>query len=227
MLHFLSYGGGVNSTALLLELHRRGIWDDSWDAVFCDTGAERQRTLDYVGMMQERFEITVIDGMRRGLGLYDYCMKYRIIPSPRQRWCTEEFKVKPVEEYVAEQAAGMEYTEVIGYDAGETHRAVKTELRKERVWFPLIEWGVDRQGCVEIIEQAGFPVPAHSGCFICPFMSPAEIIEMRHDAPIEFSKAVALEKAVAEKQAEKGKPSFSIKDRGSLESIAAQERFAF
>ena len=226
MRHFLSYGGGVNSTALLLELHRRGIWNDSWEAVYCDTGAERQRTLDYVAMMRERFEITVIEGLRDGLGFYDYCMDHRVLPSPAWRWCTDHFKAKPLMLYIEERAAGAEYNEIIGYCSGEEHRLAGIVARGRRIWAPLIDWGVDRQGCVEIIEQAGFPVPPHSGCFICPFMRPAEIIEMRHDYPEEFAKAVALERASANKRAESGKQPYYILKGGSLESIGAQLRIS-
>jgi len=225
MLHFLSYGGGVNSTALLLELHRRAIWDDSWRAVFCDAGAERQRTLDYVAMMRERFEITTIVAECEGIvGLYTYCLHYRIVPMRRYRWCTAKFKIQPLLRYMKEQSAGRKYIEILGYCAGEEHRLRRSIKSARAIWAPLIDWGIDRQGCVEIIEQAGFPVPAHSGCFICPFMRRDEVIEMRHEYPDEFAKAARLENAVAERQAENGQPPFHILESGSLQNIAAQER---
>jgi len=35
-------------------------------------------------------------------------------------------------------------------------------------WYPLMEWGLDREKCKQIIANAGLPVPVKSACWFCP-----------------------------------------------------------
>jgi hypothetical protein len=83
------------------------------------------------------------------------------------RSCTEHAKIKPIRAHVAGRTLG----ELVGIDAGEDHRA-KDSIR------PLVDLGIDRDGCVEIIKAEGLPVPVRSGCWHCPFMRTAEIVAL-------------------------------------------------
>lgn len=61
----------------------------------------------------------------------------------------------------------------IGYDAGEHYRSDKVLLRdladpKYSKWYPLMEWGWDREACIRAIEAAGLPQPGKSSCFSAP-----------------------------------------------------------
>ena len=47
----VSYGGGTNSTAMLVGLKNRGITPDA--ITFADTGGEKPHTLLHVSAMQE------------------------------------------------------------------------------------------------------------------------------------------------------------------------------
>jgi len=221
--YFLSYGGGVNSTALLVLLHESGLWDERWEAVFCDTGAEMPQTLAYVEAIRERYPVTVIQADIEGKGgLYDYCLHYRILFSRWQRWCTDKAKVTPLLVYMEAQGGG-DAIEVIGYDAGETRRADRWQTQR-RSWFPLIEAGMNREACKEIIASASLPMPNKSGCFICPFKTPAEYRRMAEEQPELFAKAVALEEACMQRCRENGKPAYTLLNCGPLTSIAAQGR---
>jgi hypothetical protein len=42
-------------------------------------------------------------------------------------------------------------------------------------WYPLQEWGWDREECMRQIAAAGLPIPQKSSCFFCPAMKPAEV----------------------------------------------------
>ena len=71
----------------------------------------------------------------------------------------------------------------IGLDAGEEHRLTwaKNEPTKDKrlsreawldqryfsYWYPLMEWGYDRETCNRIIAKEGWPVPIKSACFFC------------------------------------------------------------
>jgi len=221
--YFLSYGGGVNSTALLALLHESGLWDEHWEAVFCDTGAEYPQVLAYVEAIRERYPVTIIKADIEGKGgLYEYCLHYRILPSRWQRWCTSKAKVTPLRAHVNAHSEG-DAIEVIGYDAGEARRADRWQTQRP-AWFPLIEADINREACKEIITSAGLPMPNKSGCFICPFARPEEYRRMSQEQPELFAKAVALEEACMQRCRENGRPVYTLLDCGPLTSIAAQGR---
>ena len=60
-------------------------------------------------------------------------------------------------------------------------------------WYPLMEWGWDREACIRAIEAAGLPQPGKSSCFFCPSMRAEEIIDLREHYPDLFRRALALE----------------------------------
>src|SRR6516162_8167581 len=81
---------------------------------------------------------------------------------------------------------GGRVLKAIGFDAGPAdmrrrNHAGNQEDPKYEFWYPLIEWGWDRERCKEEIRAAGLPVPPKSSCFFCPAMKPQEIEELpRH-----------------------------------------------
>lgn len=79
-----------------------------------------------------------------------------------------DFKVskskKPsVRHRVPDVAAGhRRIIKAIGYDAGEDYRVRKAfqdpwEDARLIPWYPLVEAGIDRDGCEELIESEGLP----------------------------------------------------------------------
>ena len=59
--------------------------------------------------------------------------------------------------------------------------------------FPLIERRLTRADCVDIIEEAGLPLPQRSSCFFCPFNSVDRWRWLYETHPDLYSKAIALE----------------------------------
>ena len=65
----------------------------------------------------------------------------------------------------------------IGLDAGATWQQAnpaKEKLSRDQwldqnyfaYWYPLMEWGFNREKCKQIIAAAGLPVPLKSACFL-------------------------------------------------------------
>jgi hypothetical protein len=97
----------------------------------------------------------------------------------------------------------------IGLDAGEEHRLTWAppaggeveELSREQwldrhffsYWYPLMDWGLDREACQRIIAAAGLPVPHKSSCFFCPAMKKAEILWLQQHHPDLLRRALAIE----------------------------------
>ena len=201
--NYLSFGGGVNSVALYLMLQHQG---EEFEAVFVDHGADWPETYDYVDYLIKRgFKITIIKGERRGLPLYEYCMKYKIMPSGRLRWCTEEFKVNPLHDYFKKPCIDM-----IGIDAGEKHRAKHRGGEDIFVDYPLVDAGFDRNDCIELIKEHGLKVPPKSGCWFCPFQKRTDVRRLSYEDPCLFDKVRELENLVVEKQLAKGKKPYYL-----------------
>ena len=213
MKTFLSYGGGVNSTALGLWLLDHGI-ECEW--VYADHGTDWPETRQYVAMLREKgYPITVLETGN----LYDYFLGYRSFPSRWQRSCTRRFKVAPLNRYITPPC-----TVYIGISADESHRAQRiTEgcRQGEEKLFPLIEQGIDRRGCIEIIKAHGLPVPIKSGCYICPFQRVGQWRELLTVHPDLYCKAKRLEDATNERLAEQGRPLTYIADR-PLDEVARE-----
>lgn len=192
--HIVSYGGGVNSTAMILHMIQHEMPIDN--IVFIDAGAEYKSTLDYVRYFESKIDrpISIIS---RDEGLYDYCYNRRKIPSLRWRWCTTTFKRRVLAKWL-KQFKGYRTIEYVGFDAGEDSRVSNAlslcKPRSRRLYsYPLYFAGIDRDGCKALIAEAGLDVPGKSGCFICPFQTKARLIEMATTNPVEFQKALQLE----------------------------------
>jgi hypothetical protein len=99
----------------------------------------------------------------------------------------------------------------IGIDAGEEHRmtwarsaASDDGKRLSRdawldrnyfaYWYPLMEWGYDREKCKQIIVAAGLPVPVKSACFFCPACKKPEILWLQEHHPALLQRALAIER---------------------------------
>ena len=113
---YLSFGGGVNSTALLLLLTDR---NEEFETIFVNHGGDYPETYEYVKYLRDQgFKIKeIIPDVEGCTTIYEYSMKSRIIPSFRYRWCTDKFKVRPMLEYV-EIPCKM----FVGFDYGELNR---------------------------------------------------------------------------------------------------------
>lgn len=191
----LSYGGGVNSTALAIVLVNAG-WRG--DIVFADTGCEWPDTycfMDYFEadwLRPRGLEIVRLKGMpwqtkKGGVSLVEYCEVAHVITMAGIRWCTTEWKVEPLHRW----ADGREW--MIGIAAEERHRQ-QGKLR------PLVDWGIDRQECIKIIEAEGLSAPRKSGCYICPFQKNSQWRELWERNPKLYDKAMELEEAVNRKK---------------------------
>lgn len=184
---YLSFGAGVNSTALLLLLVDEGV---KFEAVFSDTGCEHPETYDHLQRMKdEGYKFTWLRPEVSGTTtLYDYLMKYKTLPHWKRRLCTVKWKRAPLDKYVKTPC-----TMYIGYDYEERRRRHLRDRKGIHFEYPLIERLITRQGCEKIISEHGLPVPRRSGCWLCPFQPLADWKRLRDNHPALFKKAIALE----------------------------------
>ena len=207
----MAYGAGTNSTAVIAGMYERGERPDL--ITFANTGGEKPHTLAHITKVNNWLlsigwpQITeVIKVYRDGsqANLYDHCFERKMLPSLAYGFknCSQKFKIQPQEKYrnnhagcKAAWAAGEKVIKIIGYDVDEQRRAdnAPSEDKKYIMRYPLIEWGWDRDDCIEAIKRVGLPLPGKSACFFCPASKRDEIFSLQEHYPDQFKKALALE----------------------------------
>ena len=209
-MKLLTFGGGTNSTALLIEIVRRKIEVDY--ILFSDTGGERPKTYKHVAYMDKWIRskgypgiITVQYKTKDGknLNLEQFCHKYKSLRSIIYGFksCSLKFKKTPIDKFMKSQKKcidfwneGNQIIKIIGIDADEHHRTKKIyDDDKYKVWYPLIEWDYGREECIEIIKNANIPLPGKSSCFFCPSMKVQEVKQLASCNPELFDRAIAIE----------------------------------
>jgi 3'-phosphoadenosine 5'-phosphosulfate sulfotransferase (PAPS reductase)/FAD synthetase len=210
-LSVVSYGGGVNSTALLLGMAERNEMPDL--ILFADTGGEFAETVDYVARFSDVLKrlgmpeiVTVKYDSKHGT-LEQECLNNETLPSLAFgfRGCSVKWKRQPMDKYIRKEwpaaievfESGQTVERLIGIDAGESHRGKIPDDKLFTYRFPLIEWDWARDECEDAIRRHGLPIPRKSACFFCPAMKKHEIFELSETAPDLFGRAVNIERNAA------------------------------
>jgi hypothetical protein len=234
-LRTISYGGGVQSTALIV-LAAQGKLDaitggPVTDALFSNVGddSEHPATLDYVrdvampwaaerGVTVHELHRVKRDGTVETLWQELMREGSRSLPipvrmangAPGNRRCTSTYKMKVVGRWLRAKGATADdpATVCIGISTDEFQRASNKKAEPyERPIYPLLELGLDRADCMAVIRNAGLPVPPKSSCFFCPFHRPQTWAEMRRDEPDLFARSQQLEDTLNERRVMLGKDS--------------------
>ena len=192
--HILSFGAGVNTVALMVMLIRDEAPLDG--VVFADTGGETPDTYESVDfartyLNQHGIPFTIVQARPRKTDLYGTALRRRVIPSVQWRWCTRDFKVNPIHRYY--RRIGGHINQYVGIAYDEIHRMKDSRDKYITNLYPLIENQLTRQDCVDLIAEAGLPVPERSGCYFCPFNSTARWLNILESHPSLFDKAIELE----------------------------------
>lgn len=240
-LRMISYGGGVQSTALVVLAAQGKI--DFPVAVFSNVGehAEKPETLAYVREHAAPF------AARHGVELVETCWVSKGLPrdlyddlvgpsrsidipvkmaggAPGHRKCTDRYKISVIRRWCEAHGATADDPAVIavGFSTDEVERvSSRHSAASEAVVYPLLELGLSRAGCERVIRDAGLPIPPKSACWFCPFQRTQQWAEMRRDQPERFAAAVALENRLNEKREALGKDPVYLGKAGTPLAFAA------
>lgn len=226
----ISYGGGVQSTAMLVLACQGRLGYPVTDALFANVGddSEHPETLRYVreiaGPFAMRHGIPVRelyaqtkDGQPRTL--YHLLMientpsipiRLEPVGRPANRSCTNHFKVQVIGKFLKANGATRvnQATVCIGISTDEIHRADGGKSRPpyQRSVYPLIDLGLSRSDCQRVITEAGLPMPRKSACFFCPYTKAQQWAEMKRDEPDLFEAACVVEDQINQRRLASGKP---------------------
>ena len=214
MKRVFSYGGGLDSFALLLEAARRGDLPDI--VCFIDVAdPEHADPGEWAGTYRHLREVVKPFCAARGVefewldtarypvrdarSLFAWLEARKQIPvSGPNRICTTIAKVERFERWLGDRFPGETVEVWIGFEAGEEKRAAKdpnagkaTSARRNR--FPLIEWGLCRCRCEAIVRASGYPVPRKSACVFCCYATKGDFQTLAAEDPATFARVVELE----------------------------------
>lgn len=212
----IAYGMGVDSTAMLVGLAERGIRPDA--ILFADVGGEKPETYAYKDTMDAWLrsvgfpEITVVRYPGPKSGAYNTlegnCLANETLPSLAFGFksCSLKWKVEPQKKWerawqpaIDAWARGLPIVKAIGFDDSPqdrrrcTYASAKDDDPKYHYWYPLQDWGWDREECERQIEAAGLPLPMKSACFFCPASKPEEIAWLVDTHPDLADRIIAME----------------------------------
>jgi len=176
----ISYGGGIQSTALVvLAMRERWPIDEIVHVDLLD--AESPATREYVARFREWLrgvygrDITVIErNMYR-----DMFDNPAFTPVPwhgrrkkfmLSRQCTRQYKVAPLQRYLYDKYDGR-IGLMLGISVDEYHRVRDSSAARIDHVYPLVDRRLTRWQCREIVERAGLAVPWKSSCWFCPYRS--------------------------------------------------------
>lgn len=211
----VAFGGGANSTAVLILLRELGDVPDA--ILFADTGGEVPGTYANVARMSDWCEANgfpSITTVRRDCDhdrqknekkydtLEEECLVKKCLPSIAYygRSCSDKWKQAPQNKWtnnwtLAQECwkAGGRVVKVIGYDADEPDRVKFHHDEKYAYWHPLVDRDIGRAECESMIQAAGLPIPLKSSCFFCSEMTPREIAWLERTHPDLLAPALAME----------------------------------
>ncbi|GAA0904051.1 phosphoadenosine phosphosulfate reductase [Virgisporangium aurantiacum] len=247
-LQVVSYGGGVQSTALLvLAAHGR---IDFRVFLFANVGADSEdpATLAYLETYakpyaaEHKIELHELRRVRRDGStetLYGRLTKpgSRSLPipvrmsngAPGTRSCTADFKIKVIGRWLKTHGASSAApaTVGIGISLDEIERVNnRRAMPYERPVYPLLDHQppLRRIDCQRIISAAGLPIPPKSACWFCPMRRSATWSTMRRDRPALFARACDLETQLNERRATLGRdPVWLTRYNRPLATVAAAQ----
>jgi hypothetical protein len=197
VLSVVAYGGGVNSTAMLVEMSRRNVAVDL--ILFADTGGERPETYAAVAQVSAwcvAHGLPAIVTVREpGPTLEEDCLTRKALPSIAYgfKTCSQRWKARPQDRYLkAWLPAGANYRKAIGYDVGEERRCRASDDARCENWFPLIEWSLWRDDCEAVCLAERLPT-TKSACWFCPSSRKGEVLRLAKEHPELMARAAAME----------------------------------
>ena len=194
MKYVLSYGGGINSSALFFYLLAENKPLDL--VIFADTGEEEPKTMKSVAAMQricEKKAIPFVIVKSKYGNLYDHYYKKKAVMSLMRRDCTGKFKVSPIRQYLRSTYGKQEkFVIYIGIAWEEMHRMKESNVKYIVQSYPFIENRIDRSGNKKILKDHAF-IASKSGCKGCLYLKRKQWVKMIIENRDEFERHMKLE----------------------------------
>ena len=210
-LRVVSFSGGKDSTALLLRMLESGMPVDI--ILYNDTGLEFPQMTEHIDKVEQYIKKYTDIGITRikpehpfEFYFYDVPIHHRkqtefnkrlgtdshngfSWPGPKMRWCTDRLKTRPRTKFLREYRNEYNIIEYVGIAADEEYRLRRKINRREKMRYPLVEWGMTEADCLQYCYDRGFDWGglyekfSRVSCWCCPLQSLPELRVLYHDFP--------------------------------------------
>jgi hypothetical protein len=203
MAEILNYGGGIQTVAMCLLVEQGKLPRPDY-IVMADTGREMPTTFEYLDQyIQPRMQAIGLEVIIAGhdlatVDLYDShgltLMPVFTSTGKLSTYCSGEWKKRVIQRKL--RSLGISSARSwIGFSVDERKRMMKPEAGPWQVRYPLIELGLTRANCVQVIEDAGLPLPTKSRCYMCPHQTDQEWREVQQ-SPELWRRALAIDSEI-------------------------------
>ena len=221
----ISYGGGVQSTALVVLAMQRGRRIDEIvhvDLLDAESPATREYVTYFAGWLREthRRDITILQRDLYG----DMMSNPAFTPAPwrardgsfiLRRQCTRQYKVEPIRRYLYQQYKRERIRLMLGISVDEFHRMRDSGSARIENVYPLVDERLTRSDCRLIIESAGLATPPKSSCWFCPYRSARSQAELLKQYPTLRDMAAELERRINEERRKREKDEIVVLRTGA------------
>lgn len=175
--------------------------------VMADTGREATLTWDYlrdsvqpllatIGMQVEiaPHSLSTVDVYPKSGNGKPLIPAFTAEGAKLENYCSVEWKRRVVARWLRGQGYGpqRQVNEWLGISTDEVHRAKFPEGWIEHS-YPLLDLRLSRSDCITLVQKAGLPEPPRSSCWMCPFRSDKEWMELRDRKDGDWLKAQLFE----------------------------------
>lgn len=191
VVRVLSFGAGVQSSALLLLKHIQA----------------NVKTRIY--RAQAKFGRNIVDEVQgHWKGEIKRCGQPPLFTKDKaggmlSRHCTKEYKIEVVDQKIREvlgygfrQKMRHKIDLLMGISADEMQRMRISQQAWKRNLYPLVDLNLRREDCVRYVEKLGLGTPPRSACYFCPYKTNKEWKLLKEQAPDDWDKAVEFDRAI-------------------------------
>jgi hypothetical protein len=218
VIHVISLGAGVQSTAMALMAAHGEITPMPTAAIFADTGWEPAAVYDHLRWLMSpnvlpfpvhivsagNLRAAVVASVNRSGGRFASVPWFIKNPDGSdgmgRRQCTKEYKVRPIAKKARELLGYRARQRIpkasascwIGISLDEAFRVKEAIPPWQKNRWPLIEKRMHRSDCLLWLERNGYPTPPKSACIGCPFHSMEHWRDLK-SRPDEWADAVEVD----------------------------------
>jgi len=225
MATIISYGGGVQSTALVVLAMQRGWQIDEIvhvDLLDAESPATREYVAYFAGWLQTAYGrgITILQRDLYG----DMLARPAFTPAPwrakdgsfmLKRQCTRQYKVEPIRRYLYDKYAREKIHLMLGISVDEFHRMRDSGFKRIENVYPLVDKRLTRNDCRAILERAGLATPPKSSCWFCPYRSARSQAELLKQYPALREMGEELERRINDERRARGKDEIVVLRAGA------------
>jgi len=216
---FLSYGAGVQTTALLLAYERGLLKDKPEAAIFADTKTEPEKVYKHLEAVKKYVKTIPIIQASKGLSIPEFTRKYNYSIAPvfatkdngtkvqkimGRRNCTSLLKIQVVNREIRKltntrhkKLLPKTVKVAIGFSTDEIERLTDSREKWIENIFPLVfELNWSREDCKKYISETTDLKPTRSACWMCPYFSNAEWKDLKENHKADWAKAVAYDREI-------------------------------